>query len=261
MIDDGCAAPKGAGYRCDRSGRAASVKAAWDISQGTGSPYGAETSVHLWHLACSGARIDNFGYTTTLTVPAETHKCSDGLNCMQLYLARAPEIDYSGFIVIQTPTQNLLLNVIIPAGQTSLEAKRLTQAFSFPVGTRVLLPDYGDGGVLTPYDGAHSPVSQLCIPAKALGSSGPFPPLPRGCKHAALPSQLDKLEQLIALSHGRRPDVLLMTIGANDLGWAEFLEKCYPWLLKPLGLDKAIGDKCLESQYTGPITHRLKALP
>jgi lysophospholipase L1-like esterase len=41
-----------ASHRCDRSGRAASARAAWRIEQA--DPH---TSVTFWHLACSGARI------------------------------------------------------------------------------------------------------------------------------------------------------------------------------------------------------------
>ena len=57
------------GARCDRSGKAASARAAYEIQSGAGAPPGTQTSVHFWPMACSGAQISDYGYNTTLSLP------------------------------------------------------------------------------------------------------------------------------------------------------------------------------------------------
>ena len=133
-------------------------------------------------------------------------------------------------------------------------------SLSFPAGSAVTVDDYGNGGVLTPYDGENKPPGSLCDPAVYTDAHAMTLCLQAG-GHEALPSQLKELEELIMESHGRKPDAVLMTIGANDVAWTKFVQRCYPEIAKLGGLSEAIGDECLKPKYTNPIEARLGGLP
>jgi hypothetical protein len=101
---------------------------------------------------------------------------------------------------------------------------------------------YGNGGLLTPYHGENQLPGTPCNPYKT-------PPITTGCTPALHP-QVDQLKTLIA-SSGRQPDVLLITAGANDTKWSDFVKLCYPL---PLGVSDTT---CLSDAYTGPVLRRL----
>lgn len=284
------------GARCDRSGRAATVKAAADIEKGYGSPFGTQTSVHFWHLACSGAQISDFSYVTTLIAPAESKICtftsvnpSTSTNnppvhepCIEFRLAQPrdaefiPELwvgDGSAKRWFGEPTEE------IGDGRTEIVSIPPGEQLYFPTGTTVEAGNYGNGGILTPNDGIKRPKGPLCVPGAPPYASAPYGPGP--CTHDAIPSQLQQLEELIRQSGGRKPDAVIMTIGANDLQWSSFIEKCYSREAKADGLleaivdfglailgkppiegePEAIGDECLNSEFTTPILNRLAQLP
>jgi hypothetical protein len=165
------------GGRCDRSGRAASARAAWQIE----STHGTNdlTSVTFWHLACSGAAI----------------------------------------------TDPDLPNVIDPRERAAGQ--------------------YGNGGILTPYDGESAPTQPhaMCNPFTV-------PPRVTPDCHPPLPAQIDELSQLMQ-DAGRHPDAVLIAAGANDVGWSDLAKLCYPTYLGGVG-----DDFCLRPKFTTPILAR-----
>ena len=239
----------GDGARCDRSGAAASALAARQIernSLGTDS----QTTVTFWHLACSGAFIRDYS-ESDLALIGPSGSCVSGITVQACVTVQRPVAPFGFLAGVRVILQSGSRRAVYTTGAILAGARRLALGVQsigkpWPVGTSVTIDDYGQGGLLTPYYGVRPPAN----------SCDPNIPRTKDCV-AAIPPQADQLRDLISAS-GRRPDVVLITAGANDTQWADLLERCYPsWVHLFEPSVPAIGDACLEPRFTDPLRTRL----
>jgi hypothetical protein len=203
--------------RCDRSGRAATARLAEKIEQANPG-----TSVTFWGLACSGAAITDNTSTTRLTDPALSVCTGPVLATCVLTASVDPPVPLSygsGQHVVLSGgglTQSATLDQPAAVGATTIRVKyHGVMPNTFPVPTTVTFDDYGNGGLLTPYDGENKPSGRLCDPIAG-----------GACNHRALPPQVDQLGELLRQA-GRPLDALFLTAGANDVAWSQLVKDCY----------------------------------
>lgn len=232
-------------YRCDRSGRAATALLAKEIEDRNPG-----TSVTLWSLACSGATITD--KTTTFTLPAaSTEVCRvvprpPFQMCwldLMLPTGTPTGVLYGGHMIAafggyHTSTTGPSVAVATGAGPAKVYAAapiafgsskiQLSEGSHpthhvVPAGARITVEDYGNGGMLDPYEGE----TKCAVYGKPNGCTKDCNQFALGpCVHPDLPPQVDQFAELDKQA-GRPLDALLMTIGANDIAWTQAVMDCY----------------------------------
>jgi hypothetical protein len=261
-------------FRCDRSGRAATALLAKEIEDRDPG-----TSVTLWSLACAGASITDNTTTFTLRSPS-TEGCSTRVfrkaTCsLTLNLpSGSPNgaLDSQGQMIVafngyRTPTTGPAVSVSISgspprsyfalpinlgSATLALQEGAHRTGTVIPAGALITISDYGNGGMLTPYEG----VTKCAVygsPSGCVKDCSIIRTVP--CIRSELPPQVDQLSDLVHQA-GRPLDALLITIGANDAAWTHTVEDCY----SPIPNVWARNASCVKDQGFG-VLERLQWRP